>query len=88
MIASKNCLVITTIILDNVWKIWIELIEWIIHKAGEKFYLMQAFPKVRNLVEILKISKFFENDNSIDGGAPALRYSSGNQVDGSPLVAI
>ena len=60
MFASNKCLVITIIVLDNVLRLWIELIKWINDNAGEKFYLMQTFSKVRNLVEISKISKNIE----------------------------
>ena len=60
MFASKKCLLITIIVLDNVLKLWIELIKQRNDNAREKFYLMQAFSKVRNLVEISKISKNLE----------------------------
>ena len=49
------------IILDNVLKLWIELIKYRNDNAGEKLYLMQTFLKVQNLVEISKISKNLEN---------------------------
>ena len=34
---------------------------------------MQAFPKVRNLVKILKISKHLKIEKIVEEGAPALR---------------
>ena len=40
----------------------------------EKFYLVQAFSKVRNLVEISKISKNLEILKILSGEAPALRF--------------
>ena len=45
------------IILDCVLKLWMELIKYRNDNAGEKFYLVQTFSKVQNLVEISKISK-------------------------------
>ena len=48
------------IILDNVLKIRVELIKQRNDNAGEKLYLVQAFSKVRNLVEISKNSKNLE----------------------------
>ena len=50
-----ECLVITEIVLDDALKIQIELITHRNDNAREKFYLMQTFSKVRNLVEISKI---------------------------------
>ena len=50
---------------------------------------MQAFPKVRNLVEISKISKKIRNLKFCRRGRScSTSYLRGNQVDGSPLVAI
>ena len=48
------------IILDNVLEIYIELIKQRNDNVGEKFYLMQTFPKARNLLEIPKIPNNFE----------------------------
>ena len=48
------------IILDNVLKLWIDLIKCKKDNAMEKFYLMQTFSKVQNCVEILNISKNLE----------------------------
>ena len=77
------------IVLDYVLRIWIELIKYRNDNAGEKFYLVQTFSKVQNLVEISKISKNLENLKiSLRGRACSTSYPSGNQVDGSPLVAI
>ena len=62
------------IVLDNVLKRWIELIKWRNDNAGEKFYLMRTFSKVRNLAKILKNLKNLEiSENFVEGGAPALR---------------
>ena len=85
----KKCLLIKISILDTLLKFWIELIKQRNDNAGEKFYLVQAFSKVRNLVEvskILKIIEIFEKFGVI--GSCSTSYPSGNQVDGSPLVAI
>ena len=50
---------------------------------------MQAFLKVRILVEISKISKNLEILKKSRGMRSCFTsYPSGNQVDGSPLVAI
>ena len=49
------------IILDNVLKIRMELMKLGNDNAGKKFYLMQTFSKVRNLVEISKNSENLEN---------------------------
>ena len=62
------------IVLDILLKIWTELIKYRNDKTVEKFYRLWTFQKLRYLVEISKISNFFEkNVNSIEGGAPALR---------------
>ena len=57
IISSTSVLLISEIVLDDMLKLWIELIKLIDDNAGEKFYLMQTFSKVRNLVEISKIRK-------------------------------
>ena len=52
-----------------------------------EFYRLLTFPKSRKIVRfVLKISNFLE-DNSGRGSCPS-SFPSGNQVDGSPLVAI
>ena len=48
------------IILDHVLKLWIELIKYENDNAREKFYLMQAISKVRNLVKISKNTRNLE----------------------------
>ena len=60
MFVPNMCLVISGIVLDNILTIWMEITKLINDNAGEKFYLMQTFSKVRNLVEISKISKNIE----------------------------
>ena len=60
MFASKKCLLITIIVLDNVLKLWIEQIKYRNGNVWKKFYLMQAFSKVRNLFNKSKISKNLE----------------------------
>ena len=59
------------IVLDDVLKIWIELIKWRNGNAMKKFYRLRTFQKLIFLVEISKISKIFEK--IIEGSAPALR---------------
>ena len=77
------------IVLDNVLKLWIELIKWRNDNAREKFYLMQTFSKARNFVEISKILKNLEILKIFrERRSCSTSYSSGNQVDGSPLVAM
>ena len=51
-----------------------------------EFYQPRTFAKVENYNIFLKILKFLEND-SRRGSCPS-SFPSGNQVDGSPLVAI
>ena len=50
-------MVISEIVLDNILKLWIELIKWRIDNAIEKFYQFRTFQKLIFLVEILKIAK-------------------------------
>ena len=59
-ISSSSVLGSPIIVLDNVLKIWIELIIQRNDNAREKFYRFNAFEKLTFLVEISKISKFFE----------------------------
>ena len=47
------------IVLDNVLKIWIELIKSRNDNAMEKFYSLWTFQKLIFLVEISKFSKIF-----------------------------
>ena len=51
---------ITIIVLDNIVKLWIELIKSRNGNATEKFYGLWTFQKLIFLVEISKISIFFE----------------------------
>ena len=75
------------IVLDIVLKLWIELIKSRNDNAMEKFYC--GFKKLIFLVEISKISKILEKLQFHRGmRSCSTRYPSGNQVDGSPLVAI
>ena len=49
----------------------------------------ELFRKVQFLIEISKISKNLEKSkNNREGRSCSTSYPSGNQVDGSPLVAI
>ena len=48
------------IVLDNISKLWMELIKSRNDNAMEKFYRLRTFQKLRFSVEISKISKFFE----------------------------
>ena len=53
-----------------------------------KFYWLEVFRKLTFLVEISKNSKNIENLKIRRGGRScSTSYPSGNQVDGSPLVA-
>ena len=61
------------IVLDNVLKIWIELMKLRNYDAMEKFYWGQVFSKVEISVEISKFSKISKNSKSFEGEAPALR---------------
>ena len=62
------------IVLYHVLKIWMELIKQRNDNAGEKFYLVQTFSKVPNLVEISKKLKNLETFQIfVEGDAPALR---------------
>ena len=70
------------IVLDNVSKIWIELIKYRNHNAGEKFNLVPTFSKVQILVEILKILKNQEHKKFFGGRSCSTSYPSGNLVDG------
>ena len=77
------------IILDNVLKIRMELMKLGNDNAGKKFYLMQTFSKVRNLVEISKNSENLENLKFIWGRRScSTSYSSGNLVGGVISVNI
>ena len=73
MFVSNKCLGITIIVLDNILKLWIELIKSRNGNATEKFYGLWTFQKLIFLVKISEVSKFFENNNFIEGGALALR---------------
>ena len=86
MFASKKCLLITIIFLDNVLKLWIKLIKSRNDNAMEKFYRFSTFQKLIFLVEISKISEIF-GKMKMPTRSCSTSYPSGNQVDGSPLVA-
>ena len=74
MFASNKCLVITIIILDNVLKLWLELIKHENDNATENFYRVQVFQKLSFLVEFSKISKNLGKfENSHERGVSALR---------------
>ena len=73
MFVSNMCWGITIIILDNVLKLWIELVKSRNDNGTEKFYRLWTFQKLIFLIEISKILKFLENSNFFEGGAPALR---------------
>ena len=60
------------IVLDNVLKLWIELIKWRNYNAMEKFYSLRTFQKLIFLSKFRKFQKIEENVNSLEG-APALR---------------
>ena len=68
-ISSRSGLGSDMIILDNVLKIFMELLKQRNDNAGEKFYLVQAFSKVRNLVENSKIPKNLEILKILSKGA-------------------
>ena len=76
------------IVLDTATKIWIELIKLQNDNAMESSIGSKFFFKSWDLVEISKISKNRKNNNSIKGALLLYELSSGNLVDGSPLVAI
>ena len=71
MFASKKCWGISIIILDNVLRLWIELIKLRNDNATGKFYRFRVVSKSsifsRNFEKYGKFVKLFE------GGAPALR---------------
>ena len=48
IIPSTSGLGSDMIVLDNVLKIWMELIKYRNDNAGEKFYMVQTFSKVQN----------------------------------------
>ena len=77
------------IVSDIVSKLWIELITLPNNNATEKFYRVRVVSKSskfgRNLKKFEKSDNF---ENFVEGGACSTSYPSGNQVDGSPLVAI
>ena len=77
------------IVLDIVLKLWIEPITLSIHHATEKFYRVRVVsksPKFGWNLENFEKSQYFKN--VVEGGACSTSYPSGNQVDGSPLVAL
>ena len=76
------------IVLDNILKICIKLIKLSNDSATEKFYSLWMFRKVEILVKVLKFSKKRNSKEKFRGRSCSTSYSSGNQVDGSPLVAI
>ena len=62
------------IVLDNILKLWIELIKSRNDNAMEKFYRLWTFQKLIFLAEIWKkFENFHKNYKSIEGGARALR---------------
>ena len=68
----------------------LKFIEMVLKSGNDfeisEFYRIQTFSKSRKMVRFLKISNFLENESG-RGSCPS-SFPSGNQVDGSPLVAI
>ena len=61
------------IVLDNVLKLWMELIKQRNDNATKKFYRFRVVWKVQLFIEISKISKNLEISRISSTGAPALR---------------
>ena len=60
MFVSNMCWGITIIILDNVLKLWIEIVKSRNDNTTEKFYRLRTFQKLIFLVKIPKVSKILE----------------------------
>ena len=90
MFAPKKCLLITINILDHILKLCLELTKLENDNAMEKFYLMQIIfegshfgQNLKKFKKFQKLRKYLFLLMSCSTSCP-----SGNQVDGSPLVAI
>ena len=76
----------TELVLEQVFK----FIEMVLKDENDfeisEFYRSRTFQKIEKWCDFLKISKFLENESG--RGSCHSSFPSGNQVDGSPLVAI
>ena len=72
--SSTSVLRVSIIVLDNISKIWIELIMLLNDNGIEKFYRLPCFRKIdifRSLVRIFRKNRTFKK--IFAGGAPALQ---------------
>ena len=77
------------IVLDILLKLWIEPIISRNDNAMDKFYSLRMFENVKFLMKISKLLKIFKKMKDFFLlRSCSTSYPSGNQVDGSPLVAI
>ena len=87
VIALLKCLGVTIIVVEQILK----FIEMVLKFGNDfeisEFYRLLTFPKSSKMMRLfLKFSNFLENESG-RGSCPS-SSPSGNQVDGSPLVAI
>ena len=89
MISSTSARLSDMIVLDNVLKIWIELRKQRNDNVMEKFYMFLWFRKVDILARNFENFENFRKKWQFHWGGRSCStsYPSGNQVEGSPLVA-
>ena len=73
MLASNMCLGITIIVLDNVFKIWIELITLQNHNDMENSIGLSGFQKLKFSAKFQNIRNTLKNNEFAAEGVPAPR---------------